>query len=115
VSRIIETGSVILIAVAVLFGGRTLLFGISQYHKLSLVVLAVLFVLQTVAVRRNYARGGALAQLRASRDVAFIATIILAFIVVASPARWSIGATIAAFEFALVLDILTRLSPPARA
>lgn len=113
-SRIVETSSVILIAVAIVFGGRSLLFGIEQHHGFSLVILAILFVLQTVMLRRNRARGGPLAQLRSTRDVAFLATIILAFLVVLSPQRWSVGATIAALEFALVLDILGRLTPAAR-
>jgi hypothetical protein len=114
VSRTVETLSVILIAVAILFGGRFLLFGIAQHHGFSLVILAVLFVLQSATVRRNRARGGPLVQLRATRDVAFLATIILTFLVVLSPQRWSIGATIAALEFALVIDILSRFTPVPR-
>jgi hypothetical protein len=114
VSRTVETLSVILIAVAILFGGRFLLFGIAQHHGFSLVILAVLFVLQSAMLRRNRARGGPLAQLRATRDVAFLATTILTFLVVLSPQRWSIGATIAALEFALVLDLLGRFTPVPR-
>jgi len=114
VSRFIETASVVLIAIAVILGGRSLLFGIAQHHGLSLVVLAVLLILQTIALRRNRAQGGSLAPLRSTRDIAFIAAIILAALVVASPQRWSIGATIVAVEIGLVLDILGRLNPAAR-
>jgi cytochrome c oxidase assembly factor CtaG len=95
----------------VILGGRALLFGIAQHHGLSLVVLAVLFILQMVALRRNHAQGGPLAPLRSTRDVAFLAAIVLAALVVASPQRWSIGATIIAVEIGLVLDILGRLTP----
>lgn len=110
----IETISVVLIAVAVLVGGRQLLGSLVQHQVAAAIVLVVLLVAQFLALRRNYAAGGPAVRIRATRDVAFLVAVLLALILVASPQRWSIGATIAAVEFGLILDILTRFSPAPR-
>ena len=102
----IELFSVVLIAIAVLVGGRTLLLDIAHQHGPAFFGLAVLLFVQFAAMRRNYAQGGSFAHVRVTRDVAFIASIILAMAVVLSPQRWSIGATIVSVEMGLVLEML---------
>jgi hypothetical protein len=111
VSARIETISVVLIALAVLTGGRYLLGALVLHHVAATLVLVVLLIVQFLALRRNYAQDGSSVHIRATRDVAFLVTILLALALVASPQRWSIGATIAALEFGLVLDLLARFTP----
>jgi hypothetical protein len=111
VSARIETISVVLIAAAVLVGGRSLLGSFVQHHVAAMLVLSGLLVLQFLALRRNYAEGGPAVRIRATRDAAFLAAVVLALILVASPQRWSIGATIVALEFGFILDLLARFSP----
>jgi hypothetical protein len=106
----IELFSVVLIAIAVLVGGRTLLLDIAHQHGPALLVLAMLLFVQFAAMRRNYAQGGSFARVRATRDVAFIAALIFAMAVVLSPQRWSIGSTIVAVEMGLVLETLKQFS-----
>ncbi len=110
-SRAIEIGSVLLISLAVLLGGRIFLLDLTHYRGPALLVLAVLLFAQTLGLRRNYAEGGAMVRIRATRDVAFIAAIIFAFFVVLSPQRWSIGADIVAVEIGLILEMLSRFTP----
>lgn len=108
----IEMLSVILIAVAVLLGGRAFLADLAQQQGVVQSVLLFLLFAQGAALRRNFAQGGVQVRVRVTRDVAFIAAIILAFAVVTVPQRWSIGATIVAVELGLALEVLSRIAPP---
>jgi hypothetical protein len=109
--RSIEAIFVGIIALAVLIGGRGLLVEIAQFR----LAAAIALVLIALAVLRNLGRNLAprtpLGRFRSTRDVAFVAAIIAALAFVLSPARWSLGASIAALEFALVLELLARLAP----
>ena len=107
----LEIACIAVIAIAVLVGGSSLLAEIGHLRAPASFALAFLAVVQFVAVRRNALAGGPHAQVRASRDVAFLAAIIAAFIFVWSPARWEIGACIAGVEFGLIMELLARLVP----
>jgi hypothetical protein len=100
--------SVALIAAAVLFGGRFLLSALAREHAVAIPVLLVLLAVQIVALRRNYAEGAPAFRLRATRDVAFIASALLALAVLVSPQRWSVGATIVALECGCMLELFGR-------
>lgn len=110
-ARAFETAMVALIALALLAGGASLLRELGRQPLLSGIALGLLMVLQLSALRRDLATGGPAARVRASRDVAFLAATIAAICSVLSPSRWSSGATVAAIEFGLVLEILIRLAP----
>jgi hypothetical protein len=113
--RGLEIASIIVIALAVLLGGSSLLAEIGHFRTPATFALAFLAVVQFAAVRRNALAGGPHAQVRASRDVAFLAAIIAALVFVWSPARWSLGACIAGVEFGLAMELLARLVPDAPA
>jgi hypothetical protein len=112
-ARNVEIGSLILIAVAVLLGGRSLLVEIARFPVPAMVGLGIVGLLQLVAVRRNYLAGGAPAPVRVARDVAFLAAILAALAFVAYPARWSIGAAVSAALFGLAVELLVRFTPKA--
>jgi hypothetical protein len=110
-ARLLEVASIVVIAVVVLIGGSSLLAEIGHFRAPASFALAFLAVVQFVAVRRNALAGGPHAQVRASRDVAFLAAIVAAFVFVWAPARWSLGACIAGVEFGLIMELLARLVP----
>ncbi len=111
-SRVIEAVFIALIMVAVLIGGRSWLVDIMQFHGVAIAALGIVALVVVYAFRRNYLRGGPLVRLSATRDAAFLAGIGSAIAFVASPARWSLGATIVAIEFALIVELMARFVPP---
>jgi hypothetical protein len=112
-ARAVEIGSLIVIALAVLLGGRSLLVEIARFPIPAITGLGIVGLLQLLAVRRNYRAGGGPAPLRVARDVAFLAAILAALAFVAYPARWSIGAAVSAVLFGLAVELLARFSPKA--
>lgn len=110
-SRTVEAAFIAAIALAVLIGGRSLLVEIARFGVPAALVLVAIGFAQTLALRRNFAAGGPLAGVRATRDVAFIAALIAAIAFVLVPARWSIGTCIVALEIALVLELMARFTP----
>jgi hypothetical protein len=110
-SRALEAAFILIIALAILVGGRNVLVEIAHFPGPALAALLILAVLMLFALRRTIALGGPAARVQVSRDVAFIAAILAAMAFVYAPARWSIGSAIAAVEFALVLELLARLNP----
>ena len=108
--RAIELASVVVIAACVLLFGWALLQNLARLGTAAVIALAVLAVVQVVALRRNAAQGAATSTLRASRDASpFVAAIVLALVEVLTRQRWAIGATIAAVEFGLVLELFAQL------
>jgi hypothetical protein len=111
-SRIVEGVFVAVIMLAVLVGGRYWLADIAQFHGVAIAALGIVALVVVYAFRRNFLRGGPLVRLSATRDAAFLAGIGSAIAFVASPARWSYGATIVAIEFALIVELMARFVPP---
>ncbi len=111
-SRIVEGAFIAVIMLAVLIGGRSWLVDIAQFHGVAIAALGIVALVVVYAFRRNYLRGGPLVRLSATRDAAFLAGIGSAIAFVASPARWSLGATIVAIEFALIVELMARFVPP---
>ena len=109
IARIVETSSVIAIGIAFLFGGRILLVNLSHIPRYALPVLAVLGLLQAAALWRNARAAGPARPLVATRDVAFIAAVLLSIAFVAAPARWSIGAAVVAIELGILLEVFGQL------
>ena len=109
--RAVEAASIIVIALAVLVGGRNVLIEIAHFRVLALFVLTALGFLEMLVLRRDVDLGGGSARFRITRDAAFIAATIAAIAFVYAPARWSIGAAVAGLEFALILELLVRIVP----
>jgi hypothetical protein len=112
--RFIESASIVVIALAVLFGGFSLLATLANYHLVAAPFIVVLAFVQLLAVRRNALGGGASAGVRSARDIAFLAALVAALFFVVWPARWAIGTAIVAVEFGLILELLARLGPRER-
>jgi hypothetical protein len=110
-ARAIEMASVVVIAACVLLFGWALLQNLARLGTPAAIALGVLAVVQIIALRRNAAQGAATGPLRASRDVAFVAAIVLALVEVLTRQRWAIGATIAAVEFGLMLELFAQFAP----
>jgi len=113
-SRRVEGIFIVIIMLAVLVGGRSWILDIAQFHGLAIAALGTIGVFLIYAFRRSYLAGGPLVRLHATRDAAFLAAIAAGIAFVASPARWSLGATVVATEFALIVELLSRfaLVPP---
>jgi hypothetical protein len=109
--QIVETVSIVVIGLAILFYGWALIANLARFPVPAVIALLVVLVLQSGAIRRNLAGGGHAARIRATRDVAFVGAIVLALIDVLWPVRWAVGACVAATEFAIVLELLARFSP----
>jgi hypothetical protein len=109
--QIVETVSIVVIGLAVLFYGWALIANLARFRVPAIFALLVVLMLQTGAIRRNLAEGGHAARIRSTRDVAFVAAIVLALIDVLWPVRWAVGACVAATEFAIVLELLARFTP----
>ena len=109
--RLVEIASIVVIALAILIGGRSLLVSMSAFPQAGVAILTILGISQLLALRRDRLAPGSQGRLNATRDIAFLAAVIGAIAFVASPARWSIGASIAAVEFGLALELLARLAP----
>jgi hypothetical protein len=85
--------------IAFLLGGRAWIFDIAQFHGISISMLVILGVVVVYAFRRNFLAGGPGVRLNATRDAAFLA----------------LGATVAAVEFGLVVELLSRVLPARQA
>lgn len=112
-TRLLEAAVIGLIMFAFLIGGRAWVYDVAQFHGIAVAALGLIGLAVIYAFRRNYLAGGPLARLHAARDGAFLAAIAAAIAFVLSPARWSLGATIAAVEFGLVVELLARFLPAA--
>jgi hypothetical protein len=111
-AKVVEIAATIVIAVAVLFGGRGLLLALARFPTVSLGLVAAIVVVQLLALRRSAGDRSERGRLLVTRDITYLAGSLLALIAVAVPQRWSIGACIVAAEFALVLDLFARFSEP---
>jgi hypothetical protein len=111
--RVLEVTSLVVIAIAILLGGRLLLLNLLQFRAVAALVLLVVFVAQLAALRRRVAVRGYDNGVRATRDVIFLVASLLALIELLSPQRWVVGAAVAAAEFGVVCELLARLVPVA--
>ena len=112
-SRTVETIFLVVMALAILVGGRALVLQIAAFKGLAISVLGAIAIFLIYAFRRNYLAGGPLARIHATRDTAFLAAIAAAIAFIAAPARWSLGATVVALEVAIVVELLSRFAPAA--
>ncbi|MBD5634230.1 MAG: hypothetical protein IAI49_07100 [Candidatus Eremiobacteraeota bacterium] len=109
--RALESVFLLVIMGAVLVGGRSLVVNIAQFHGVAIAVLGAIGIFLVYAFRRSFLAGGPLARLSATRDAAFLAAIAAAIAFVAAPARWALGATVVAAEFALIVELVSRFAP----
>lgn len=112
-SRAWEAVFIAAIAFAILVGGRSLLAEIAQFRGPAAAALLLIAAALSFGLRRNAAPRAPAARLRATRDATFLVAILAALAFVYAPARWASGASVAALEFALALELLVRLAPAA--
>jgi hypothetical protein len=110
--RNLEAAFVTLIALAVAAGGRSLLATVAHGGLLAACWAAVLAGGLLAGLWRRRSAGASPVVL--TRDIAFLAAALLSIFYIDRPARWSSGATIAALEFGLLLELLSILLPGAR-
>jgi hypothetical protein len=110
-SRIVEGAFLVVIMLAILVGGRSWILDVAQFHGIAVGVLGTIALFVVYAFRRSFLAGGPLARLHATRDAAFLAALAAAIAFVLWPARWSLGATIAGAEFALIVELFSRFAP----
>jgi hypothetical protein len=110
-ARALEAFFIVVIMLAVLAGGPSLLANAVQFHGLSVSVLGGIALFLLYAFRRNYLAGGPGARLFATRDAAFLAAIAAAIAFLLAPAKWSLGAAVVAVEMGLAVELLARLNP----
>jgi hypothetical protein len=104
--RNIELFATLSIAISLMFGGRAILMTLTRYADVaSLMLFAIACVAGLRLVRAIRERDDA-SRLAASRDMTAMLAALFAVVAVAAHPSWSIGATIAAAEFALVLEIM---------
>ncbi len=113
--RALEVFFVIVIMLAVLVGGRSLLVNAAQFHGVTISVLGGIAIFLIYAFRRNFLAGGPGARLFATRDAAFLAAIASGIAFVLIPARWSLGSAIVALEIGLAVELLARFAPVTQA
>lgn len=102
----------VVIAILIAIGGRIFLHVLDTYRVLGTVLLGIATVGALYAIRRAYVAGSASARRDVTKCAAYAAATALAFITIAFHAHWAIGAAIAAFEAALVFDIITVAARP---
>ena len=106
--RTTEAAFIAVIGLAVLLGGRSLLVEIAQFRAAAFIVLLTIGAALLRNLSHHMAPRTPLGRFLATRDIAFTAALIAALAFVASPARWALGTTLAAFEFGLVLELVAR-------
>jgi len=109
--RIVEIVSLLVIAFAVAIGGRALLLMMMRFRLPSIVVLVVIIAGTIGSIRRSY-RDAAFARLLVSKALTYFAAVALALWLLAAPQRWLYGATIAATEIAIALELVVAIRPP---
>jgi hypothetical protein len=105
-SRRFEIAALVVIALCVLFGGRVLIHVLAGYRIPAAILIGVALVAGFVNARRTYAAAPADARVTITRSVAYLVGGALAFAEILWPAKWLPGSCIAAFEVAIVFDII---------
>jgi hypothetical protein len=108
---VVEVASILVIGIVVLVAGWTLLENLARFRLASGAMLVVLAGAQVAALRRDFKAPGDGTRLRVTRDLAFVGATLIALAYVLVPQRWAVGASISMLEFAIVLELLTRLAP----
>ncbi len=108
-NRTTEIAAIVAIGIAIMLGGASLLAALSRERTFAACALALLAVMQVGALLRNRRAHPGAPNLRTTRDLLFVISACFALSFVLAPARWSIGSTIAAIEFALALELLSLL------
>ena len=105
-SRTAEILGLAVIALLVLFGGRILIHALAAFRIPAALLIGVALVAGFVGARRTYAAAPAAARVTITRTTAYLVGGALALWEILWPAKWLPGSCIAAFEVALVFDII---------
>jgi len=111
-SRYLEIGFLVVIALLVAVYGRLLLATLGMHRSIAGLVLVGLIVVSYVALRRTYKQPGDGARLIITKYVTYLVAAALALVEMIAPAKWLPGSIIAALEVALVFDMITIATRP---
>jgi hypothetical protein len=106
-SRLVEIGSLLVIAIIFAVGGKVVLANLATHKALAAVAIVALIGSAAFALRRTYRAPDDETRVVITKYVAYLVAAILALWDVLAPAKWIPGSCIAAAEVALVFDIIT--------
>lgn len=109
-----ELVSTVVIALCVIVGGRAVLATCALFAGPASMLLFVLALVQGAALVRSVRRKTPVARIEASRNITALVAELFAIVAVLTQASWSVGATIAAVEFALILEVMRLLANSAK-
>jgi len=92
-------------------GGRAILMTLTHFAEIACLMLFAIACVQGLRLVRSLREREADSRLAASRDMTAMLAALFAVVAVAAHPSWSIGATIAAVEFALVLELMRLVTP----
>ena len=108
-SRAVEIVATIAIVVAVGAWGQLIFAGLARHRTISAAVIALGIIVAIVVLRRDYRGSGPAVRVAVTRDIAYLAALVLILWEVIAPARWISGSAIAITVVAIVFDAFTRL------
>jgi len=103
---LIEGLALVAIAIGITAGGRSLLAELHFFEIPAFVLLGLTVIALVASMRRVNTR------LAITVRAAYLTGVILAFLAVIFPARWSYGSSIAMIDIAIVFDLFTRFARP---
>ncbi|HXP94840.1 MAG TPA: hypothetical protein VN905_15305 [Candidatus Binatia bacterium] len=107
--RAVEFLATLAIIVAVGFWGRLMLSGLERHRAISAALLALAIFGTILALRRDYRGPSDGARLAVTRDIAYLAALMLVLWAVTAPARWVSGSALVMTEVAIIFDAFTRV------
>lgn len=110
--RLPEIAWLLVIAVLVAMGGGRMLPKLQTMPLLGSLLLLVALAGTIVMIRRAYQPSSPTVRQDVTKGVAYCCAAVLGLIAVAGRQHWAIGSCIAAFEVALVFDIVTIAARP---
>lgn len=110
--RVPEIAFLLVIAVLLAMGGQVLLHMLDLHRLLGAAVLLIGFGGAVLAIRRAYVTGADSVRRDVTKAACYAAATLLAFVTIAFHLHWAIGATIVAYEAAIMFDIITIAARP---
>jgi uncharacterized membrane protein len=105
--RYAEIAALAVIALLVAVGGRSVLANLATHRGLAAGAIIAIIVLAAVGLRRTYAHPDGETRLTITKNVAYLVAAALLLVDLLAPMKWVPGSCIAAFEVALVFDMVT--------
>jgi hypothetical protein len=108
--RAVEVVATLAIVVAVGAWNQLIFAGLARHRSVSAAVIALAIVATIVVLRRDYRGSDPGVRVAVTRDIAYLAALVLIFWEVVAPGRWVLGSATAMTIVALGFDAFTRLA-----